>query len=293
LPSRDVFGPVSEVFLTKEHGYRRIDDNILLHVLDFEVARRYNLRIARQDLVCIQIIIKGTYNRRWGDRLDLVDSTMIEISNYPFSISETEAGAKLRGALIICNRQYLLDHFSLRIDHIPEKYRRIFSSKIGIPDALTLRPTPPMLSNVDQILSCKYKESLKDIYIRAKTLEIICDVVSQINVLGASKPHRVKSVNKAQAIEAAAAIYKRELNNPPTIAQLASRIGINRNELTAGFRDMFGATPHAFSTTMRMDEAQNLLLEGRLSISEVARRVGYGGYSSFSRAYQAHFGRAP
>jgi AraC family transcriptional activator of pyochelin receptor len=292
IHSRDPFGPTSEYFLAREHGYRRIDDNIFLHVLDFTVGRPYSLRMARPDVVCIQLIIKGAYNRRWGDRVDLVGSTLVEISNFPFSIAETEAGTKLRGALIMCNRQYLLDQFGLNVDRIPESYKRLFLSKLGMPDVLSLLPTPAMIYNVDQIISCKYNEPLRGIYIRAKTMEIVCDVVSQINVLGIRKPFRLRSQNKAQAIEAAAAIYRRELSNPPTIAQLASRVGLNRNELTTGFRDMFGATPHAYATTVRMDEAHNLLLDGRMSISEIARRVGYEGYSSFSRAYQAHFGRS-
>lgn len=55
---------------------------------------------------------------------------------------------------------------------------------------------------------------------------------------------------------------------------------------------MFGATPHAYANVVRMEQAQVLLHDGQLSISEIARRVGYEGYSSFSRAYQAHFGRA-
>jgi AraC-like DNA-binding protein len=249
--------------------------------------------MARPDLVCIQIIIKGTYSRRWGDRVDRVEPTLIEISNFPFSIADAEAGTKLRGVLIFCNRQYLLDHFGLNLDYVPETYKRIFVSKAGMPEVLSMLPSPAMISNVDQIISCKYSEPLKGIYIRAKTTEFVCDVMSQINIPGICKPLRVKGQNKAQALETAAAIYRRELSNPPTITQLASRVGLNRNELTLGFRELFGATPHAYATTVRMDEARNLLRDGRLSISEIARRVGYEGYSSFSRAYHTHFGQLP
>ena len=52
-------------------------------------------------------------------------------------------------------------------------------------------------------------------------------------------------------------------------------------------------TPHAYGHMARMEEAERLLRTGEISISEVARRMGYEGYSSFSRAYHAHFGRAP
>jgi AraC-like DNA-binding protein len=293
LHSRDAFGPTTDFFITKEHGYRRIDDDVFLHVLDFTVGRPYSFRIARPDLVCIHVTIKGAYSRKWGDRIDLVDSSRVEISNFPFSIADIEAGTNLRGVVIVCSRAYVLDHFGLNMEHVPEVYRRIFNSRVGMPEALSLLPSSGIISNVDQIIACKYNEPLKGIYIRAKATEIICDVISHINLLAIRRSFRVRNQNKTLAIETAAAIYRRELNNPPTIAQLASRVGLNRNELTAGFRDMFGATPHAYASMIRMDEARTLLRDGRLSISEVARRVGYEGYSSFSRAYHAHFGQLP
>ena len=293
LHSRDAFGPTSDFFINKEHGYRRIDDDVFLHVLDFTVGRPYSFRIARSDLVCIHVTIKGAYSRKWGDRIDLVDSSRVEISNFPFSIADIEAGTNLRGVVIVCSRAYVLDHFGLNMEHVPEVYRRIFNSRVGMPEALSLLPSSGIISNVDQIIACKYNEPLKGIYIRAKATEIICDVISHINLLTIRRSFRVRNQNKTLAIETAAAIYRRELNNPPTIAQLASRVGLNWNELTAGFRDMFGATPHAYASMIRMDEARTLLRDGRLSISEVARRVGYEGYSSFSRAYHAHFGQLP
>jgi len=291
--SSQALGPTDEVFVTPEHGYRRIDDSVFLHVLDFVAGQPYSLAMARRDLVCIQITISGAYRRWSGDRVDTVSPTMLQITNFPYSISDTKAGARLRGIMIVCDRAYLLDHFGLNADRVPEGYRPIFLSKNGAPKALSLPTSPGILESVDQIISCKHNEPLKSLYICAKTTEIICDVVSQINMLSVRGPLRIRAAEaKARAIEAAAAIYKRELHNPPTIEQLAIRVGLNRNELTIGFREMFGATPHAYANVVRMEQAQILLRDGRLSISEIARRVGYEGYSSFSRAYHAHFGRA-
>lgn len=292
--SSEALGPTGEFFLTKEHGYRRIDDCVFLHVLDFVVGQPYSLAMARRDLVCIQITISGAYSRRAGDRVDLVNPTLLQITNFPSSISDTEAGTRLRGIMIVCDRAYLLDHFGLNVDHVPEPYRPIFLSKIGMPEALSLPPSPGILASTDQIISCRYNEPLKSLYVRAKTTEIICDVVSQINLLSVHKPVRNGTArSKVQAIETAANIYRREAHNPPTIEQLTFRVGLNRNELTIGFRDKFGTTPHAYANMVRMEQAESLLRDGRLSISEIARRVGYAGYSSFSRAYHAHFGRTP
>lgn len=95
---------------------------------------------------------------------------------------------------------------------------------------------------------------------------------------------------KMQAIEAAAEIYRRDLAAPPTIDKLAFRVGLNRNELVLGFKERFGAPPHAYNLAVRMEQAKHLLQSGELSFSDVARRVGYGSYSSFARAYRAYHG---
>lgn len=291
----DVLGPTEDIFRTKEHVcYRRIDDFTFLTVLNFEALQSYSLGVARRNLVCIQITIKGTYRRLVGDHVEVVNPAQIQITNCPRSIAETAAGTKVRGIMIACDRQYFLDHFGLKPNNIPALYKPIFLADSGMVDALRLPPTPSIMTTTDQIISCRYEERLKAIYLKAKTIEIICDVVSQLNALSLQRGIRVRSAwNKAQAIETAAAIYRREIYNPPTIKQMALRVGLNRNELTIGFHELFGATPHAYAQTVRMEEAKDLLSAGQLSISEIARRVGYEGYSSFSRAYRMHYGYAP
>jgi transcriptional regulator GlxA family with amidase domain len=43
---------------------------------------------------------------------------------------------------------------------------------------------------------------------------------------------------------------------------------------------------------VRMQQAQNLLLDSRLSIKEIAARTGYAGQHEFARAFKKHTGMA-
>ncbi|RVG73120.1 helix-turn-helix domain-containing protein [Sinorhizobium meliloti] len=292
--SSEALGPTEAVFRTKVHGYRRVEDSVFLHILNFEVGQPYRLQMARRGLVCIQITIKGTYNRWIGDTTDLVSSALIQITNTPRSVVDAEAGTKFRGIMIACERQYLLDTYGVNVDSIPPAYRPIFTSDVGMLEALRLPTTSSTISIADQLIACKFPEPLRSLYVKAKSTELICDVVSQINMLPTQGAVRIgASPHKSQAIETAASIYRREIYRPPTIEQLTTRVGLNRNDLTNGFREMFGVTPHHYGLAARMEQAQILLCDGRLSISEIARRVGYEGYSSFAKAYRAHFGRGP
>jgi AraC family transcriptional regulator, transcriptional activator of the genes for pyochelin and ferripyochelin receptors len=291
--SSEMLGPTESIFKTKEHGYRRIDVAAILHVMDFEAGPTYSLKIARPDYVCIQISVSGTYNRWINDHVAQVKPATIDITNTPLSISDTQAGTRLCGVLIACNREYLVDHFKLNVDRVPAVYRPIFDSRAGSLSALELPAKSDVMVAADQILSCKYQEPLRQLYLNAKAIEIICGVVAQINGLVPQMRRSPAIRSKRVAIETAATIYRREIFNAPTIEQLATRVGLNRNDLTEGFREAFGATPHAYGHLLRMEEARLMLQDGQQSISEVARRIGYEGYSSFARAYRSHFGRSP
>lgn len=294
LHSSAVLGPTRDIFGVKDHGYRRIDDFTFLHVLNFRAIQSYRLTLARADLICVQIMISGTYSRWAKDRTDLVDAARIHLTNFPRSTSGIDAGVLLRGILIACERRHFLKRFGVNMDRIPIAYRPLFLSAQGMAQALQLPTQASTLISTEQILACRLEEPLRGIYLAAKVAEILCDVTARLNSLSPQHAPRGALLRpRSPTVDAAAAIYRRELHNPPTVEQLAFRVGLNRNDLTSGFRERYGLTPHAFSRAVRMAEAQKLLREERFSISEVARRVGYGGYASFSRAYHAHFGHAP
>lgn len=54
-----------------------------------------------------------------------------------------------------------------------------------------------------------------------------------------------------------------------------------------------GSTPRAWLVECRMAEARRLLRSSELSVSEVARRVGYRDTSQFSRGFKSRMGRSP
>ncbi|MCJ8142035.1 AraC family transcriptional regulator [Ancylobacter sp. A5.8] len=289
-----VAGGLGQAVNAREHGYRRIDAHTLLHLMNFEVREPYRLSLARADLVCIQAIITGSYHRWIGPRMDPVSSHMLQISNTPTSASAAQAGVRLRGMLLICDRRHLLDHYRLNPEHVPAAFRPIFLSREGTPDVFQLPLTTTGIGLVDQMLACRYPEPLRGIFLGVKTVEFLCHVVAQLQQpLRSATPRLIGENARRKAIDTAADIYRREIEKPPSIEQLALRVGLNRNELSGGFREAFGLTPHAFAQARRMERARDLLREGRLSISEIGRRVGYEGYSSFARAYHAHFGHAP
>ncbi len=78
-----------------------------------------------------------------------------------------------------------------------------------------------------------------------------------------------------------------------TVENLAARAAMSRSAFAARFRAAFGSAPAEYLAGVRMDLAKAMLGEPGASVSDVARRLGYGSDEGFSRAFRRHTGTTP
>jgi len=278
------------------HGldFGRVDDSTFLYRIDCETARPHRIAIDRKDMICVHIITDGSYRLKAGGEQEIVRPATIQISNLPHSVSDVRPGSKVRGLVLAVDRRRFMDRYAPSLGDIPDEYRPIFTSPLGTANVMSFPLSSQSVFDVDRILHCPYEEPLRSLSISSIATDMLCRIVSSVNEFGRTSAVTLSSARRTQkAIEAAARIYRTELRNPPTLVEMSTRVGLNRNALTAGFRDAFGQTPHDYHREVRMAEAKHLLATSDLSISEIGRRVGYGSYASFARAYQDFFGRPP
>jgi AraC family transcriptional regulator, transcriptional activator of the genes for pyochelin and ferripyochelin receptors len=88
-------------------------------------------------------------------------------------------------------------------------------------------------------------------------------------------------------------ILLQDLENPPSLLQLAQQVGLNDYKLKAGFRKAFGTTVFGWLHQQRMQQAYLLLQSSDLPITEIASQVGYTSPSAFSTAFKKFFGISP
>lgn len=68
---------------------------------------------------------------------------------------------------------------------------------------------------------------------------------------------------------------------------------LNPFHLLREFKKYFKATPHKYLTLIRMQEAKKLIEKNRISIFDIAVRIGFEDASSFSKLFKNHFGVSP
>ena len=78
-----------------------------------------------------------------------------------------------------------------------------------------------------------------------------------------------------------------------TIEALARQFLMNTTTLKDGFKALYGTSIAAHIKEHRMEKAAWLLKEGALSVSQVARQVGYASQSKFSAVFSQQYGMTP
>ncbi len=79
---------------------------------------------------------------------------------------------------------------------------------------------------------------------------------------------------------------------PLTLAEIARRTGTSPRSLQAQFRSRLGATAQAHYLALRLAEAQRLVTDTAMSLTDIGLATGFASQSSFSRAFRAAYGRS-
>jgi AraC-like DNA-binding protein len=97
----------------------------------------------------------------------------------------------------------------------------------------------------------------------------------------------------ALKVRQAADILRRRVDDPPTIAELASAVGMNDSDLKRCFKCLYGDGIASYSRRQRLEAGRDLLIHSPLGVAAIALEVGFSNPSQFARAFRRQFGRNP
>lgn len=94
-------------------------------------------------------------------------------------------------------------------------------------------------------------------------------------------------------VAGAVSIMRRNIEAPLPIAAIAMRTGTSQRVLETLFRKEMGQSPRDVYLALRIAAARRLVEQTRLSVAEIATRVGYQDANAFTRAFRGVLGVAP
>lgn len=143
-----------------------------------------------------------------------------------------------------------------------------------------------------QIMDCPYKGRLRHVFLEAKAMELAVNALA-----GTYRAHGQEqqelSPGDLERLREAYEILRSCMEEPPGLNDLCRRVGLNRNKLNLGFRQLYGGTVFKVLRDLRLSRAWSLLLHTDLSLVDIAFSVGYNNQSNFTTAFHRQWGKTP
>lgn len=159
--------------------------------------------------------------------------------------------------------------------------------------AMFARPADRTLQSLAmQVINCPIRTAERELFVCGKALQLAAVAIGQcLQDEAAPSPRRLSPDEIAQ-IHAARDALLQSLKKPLSIQKLAALSGMNAGKLNAGFRRVFGTTPHKFLQEQRLAQAYRLISSGEMSVSQAAYHVGYNA-AHFATLFRTRFGVSP
>jgi len=179
-------------------------------------------------------------------------------------------------------------------EEAPQKLKKTLSRGTSTPDCFLYGvATPGIRKLAMKLLACPTTALCSRLEYESLGLSLLALLLNpdekDLGLTAAEKRHARQKCLINRAID----ILHEEWRDPPTIHELAGRVGMNECYLKSGFKEVTGLTLGSYVRGLRMEQARLLLATKGYTIHQAALEVGFSNQSHFSSAFSKHFGYRP
>ena len=175
--------------------------------------------------------------------------------------------------------------------------RAVLQEKIGLGETTQVLATEQgqittsagMGSTVDVVLTIMAR------HVPSATVAAVADILlhDRIRDPGTLQPFGGNSVALTgdKELDGCLALMQANIEEPLPISELVRLVGVSSRSLERRFRDRLGSRPAEYYRALRLNKANNLLLNTSMPINEIALACGFP--NGFTPHYRALFGQTP
>ena len=149
------------------------------------------------------------------------------------------------------------------------------------------------LTVLDQILNENLNKNIKKIYFNGKVLELLSILYNTSNEFDLDQCPFLADDKNIAKIKRAKEIILQNIDNPPGLNELATKVEIPLKNLKTGFKQVYGNTVYGFLSEYKMTKASQMLSTKNYNVNEVSQHLGYSSASHFINAFKKRFGITP
>lgn len=134
----------------------------------------------------------------------------------------------------------------------------------------------------------QHVKELVDLFAR-----VLAEVLETSEGVQASHLNQLEARARDPRLLKALAYLRENVTEPPAASELADYAGLSQRNLNRHFLRELGLTPKQVSTSLRIEHARALLVEGKMSVTEAAFASGYQSLSQFITVFRQVTGQLP
>lgn len=134
---------------------------------------------------------------------------------------------------------------------------------------------------------------LQSLMIEGGIMQLLALQVTKLSQSHERAAVRPLSVRECKLVEEARDWLVSDMTHPPTLGEMATRLGMTERRLNAGFQALFRMTAFELLRNERLAHAREALRLESASVREIAVMVGYNHVTNFISAFRAQYGVTP
>lgn len=126
--------------------------------------------------------------------------------------------------------------------------------------------------------------------LRAGMVDTLVEKIIALNIA----PTNAQATHAAHwhLVQASRSMVEDQLQQPPTVSELCSHLGVSRRTLQNAFQRVLGISPLSYLRAIRLGAARNAL-KTAASVTDAATALGFWHFGHFAKDYQTMFGELP
>ncbi|MEM1367370.1 MAG: helix-turn-helix transcriptional regulator [Cyanobacteria bacterium P01_H01_bin.15] len=228
-------------------------------------------------------------------RQDLnISAWQTALATVPYASGTVELfkGQQITVIEIVASPAFILSLIETRLRSMPTDWKEVLHAAASRP-YYHVSSTPLEITKILQlILNCPYQGTLRQFYLEAKSLELVCLYFSGL-MDSLDEPSHCLKPQEIESLHEARSVLLRNMDAPPTMADLAKQVMLSERKLQQGFQALFGTTVFGLLHDSRMERARQLLEADTMTIGAIAHTVGIVHRGYFATAFKRKFGSTP
>jgi AraC-like DNA-binding protein len=279
-------------------SYQLLGDGLGMHYVDMEEVEDISFSNQSPAGISFNLIYEGKIEFTVGNHHYWLEAEADQPICGCFSLNKPEMrtrhankGARVRKINVFAGKKWLIDRCQTEADR--KLLNQAFNAHAQL---ITWQPSATANQIVSDLIKKQHKQSFT---VNLQTEALILDLLS-IFLDGLFEQLKLSNVVPDIAEDSASRLYKQSkqlldenLDDPMPLSAIAERFNVSVSTLQRRFKEASGMTVVEYIRLQKLSKAKRDLIEGGLSIGEVAYSAGYKHVANFVSAFKREYSMSP